>query len=49
MWVGIAWKEPKGNFWENGNILFLDLGGDYMCTNSPSYTLKICSLYEWYT
>lgn len=29
-WHLTSWKDLEGTFWEEGNILYLDLGRDYM-------------------
>lgn len=45
-WVGEMARE---NFWGNGNVLYLDLDGGYsdvyICKNSLSSTLQICTLF----
>lgn len=43
------WQRAKGTFWNDGNVLYLILSGDYMATynyqNSLNQTPKTSALY----
>lgn len=43
-------KGQEGNFWGDGNILYLDLGeanmSIYICQNPPNYIFRICAFYD---